>query len=204
MIYKWASILLAVLLAACGNSTSTNTSMSTPPSAIEQGQVALMGDSLSAYWAGQNDNIPVSPNLYQLIPGIIDAGVPGNTSEAMWARFSQDVLQYAPRTVLIWAGTNDIQTYAEPSTEYVQEMADEAKAQGAKVVILTIPPSPALNQTAIAQWNAQLLALGLPVADISEALLNATPPLSQYFYKDGIHLNNAGYAVAWSAIEAQL
>src|ERR1700733_1514325 len=87
------SLALVVMIAGCGTNRINQTNQT----------VVFMGDSITYIWGLSS----VSP-AFQQHPSWIDAGVGGNTSGEMVARFQQDVIAKLPSVVAILAGTNDV------------------------------------------------------------------------------------------------
>ena len=183
--------LIALTLTACGGGSADP-----PPH-----RIVFMGDSITYFWT----------DLQTLAPAAINAGVGGNTSQMMDARFQQDVLAYHPATVVILAGTNDIYDEPNPTPAAVFDMAQRAKAAGAHVIVGTVPPignwvssdvvtSVAMGQAEITQYNRELrdgaAADGYAVADYYTAMLNPDGTQNaSLFNADLIHPDAAGYTV---------
>lgn len=200
------SLLLCALLTACGDAQSPPSTVPTnsvPPSAV--GPVVFIGDSITAYWP--------------LPAGIIDAGVPGDTSAQMLARFDADVLAYSPATVVILAGTNDIRHLASPDQSNLFAMVEKAESAGAHVIVGTIPPindwsagmpvDAAQGNAEVMAWNRGIrdaaFAYGFEIADYYPRLVN--PDNTQnaaLFNSDHLHPNAAGYAVMTPVVNARL
>jgi lysophospholipase L1-like esterase len=190
----WALLLL---LAGCGS--DIDVSLPINPTVAGVGGVYLMGDSITYRWSGQGAGSYVNPTIYALMPGVIDAGVSGNTTCAMLERFEADVLQYKPATVVILGGTNDLLS-GSTSTECLSQMADEAREAGAAVILGTIPPSPILDVALVTAWNAAVRALGYPVADYGAQSWALTD-----FEADAEHPSNAGYQdIMWPTLKKAL
>jgi lysophospholipase L1-like esterase len=69
-----------------------------------QVRIIAFGDSLTAPRPGV---ITYSDLIAQTMPGMINRGVPGNTSSQARARFAPDVLDHHPDLVIIQLGAND-------------------------------------------------------------------------------------------------
>lgn len=80
---------------------------------------------------------------------ITNAGVSGNTTTQMLARFDTDVTPYKPRVVFILGGINDISAGTSSATTLANLNAIVAKVQtiGAIPVIWTVPLSPSVIAT---------------------------------------------------------
>jgi acyl-CoA thioesterase I len=191
-------------LIGCGDSAPVATVPAAAPPT--DGQVILMGDSITYNWSGQNPAVPLATTIYSLIPDVIDMGISGNTSCAMWDRFDRDVVAYKPRVLIILAGTNDVRS-GLTSTKCVAAMVAVATQEiGARVVVATIPPSPALDQNAIEAWNNQLDALVWEYRDSRYSVQLADYWTAMYpggateFISDGVHPNQLGYDMMWSVL----
>ena len=214
------------LLAACGG-TSTDPSSTGDSTATVQEQIplpsggpviAFMGDSITQYWSGGAPAYP-KVSITTLVPGAIDAGVAGETTEEMQQRFATDVLAKKPDVVVILGGTNDLRLLQNPSTSAIDDMAASAAAAGIRVVIGTVPPSElwlgstfltqAETTPAILRFNFELkrvaAAQGYFVVDYYSAMVNPDGSSNQdLFLSDHIHPNAAGYAVMWGALRPVL
>jgi lysophospholipase L1-like esterase len=183
-------------LAACNGEDSPD------GPAANAGPVVFMGDSITSEW-----DIP--------LPGAVNAGVSGQTSDAMLARFDDEVLRLKPSIVVILGGTNDIRRKPGSTTMNVLTMASRAKAAGAKVIVGTVPPindwivvapvDPVSGNQMVADWNAELIRLapsyGYIIANYHDAMI--LPDGSQnaaYFLPDALHPNAAGYEVMWKVV----
>lgn len=71
---------------------------------------------------------------------VANAGVTGNTTADMLARFSSDVLSYSPSAMTIWGGTNDgWATTADVDAAYLRmkSMMDQARARQIHVFVIS-------------------------------------------------------------------
>lgn len=71
------------------------------------------------------------------VMNVIVTAIGGENSQSGAARFAKDVLSLKPDVVLIDYGLNDRRLPLETSARCWQQMIDEAKAAGAKVILLT-------------------------------------------------------------------
>jgi lysophospholipase L1-like esterase len=169
---------------------------------VQSKLVVFMGDSITAYWG---PSLPVSDAS--------DVGVPGETSDLMYARFKNDVLDQKPTTVVILAGTNDIRHNGYSATQaYVQQMANDAAAAGIKVILGTVPPindwvvvTTDEGNALVAKWNSDLktlaLQFGYQIADYhSLMVLPDGTQNASLFNADHLHPDAAGYVVMWKAL----
>lgn len=122
--------------------------------------IILMGDSIT----NQNGTFGVSGSYWSykgyffwanLRSGgkfnvINEAGVGGDTTAEMLARFATDVLAYKPNYVSILGGTNDI-SQDEPVEDTIANltaMYTLTKNNGSNLIICTVPPSAFLDSAA--------------------------------------------------------
>lgn len=189
-------------LAACGGG-DPEPAASTPE---DPGPVVFIGDSITAYWP--------------LPDGFINAGVPDETSVQMHARFKAEVLDLHPSVVMILAGTNDLRHLAHPTILDEFNMAAEAKATGARVILGALPPindwsaampigSAEAGDAAVVMWNRDLRLLGdaygFEVANFHDAMVLADGSQNpDFFQSDRLHPNDAGYAVMRAVVDPLL
>ena len=152
---------------------------------------------------------------------VFNAGIAGNTTRELLARFNRDVAVRAPGLVILWAGVNDRlypgHTVGLPEfEENYRELLDRIETVGAKVLVGTLPPQfvpylveqfprvasyPESPAERLAPVNAFLRTLGLPLADF-EAVVKSRPvgeeresflrnPANSGV-RDGLHLTEAG------------
>jgi uncharacterized SAM-binding protein YcdF (DUF218 family)/lysophospholipase L1-like esterase len=121
----------------------------------ESAPVVILGASYAANWKLANvDGIPV-----------VNAGVPGQQSFEMLARFESDVVAARPRAVVLWGFINDIfraddttQSLARVRTAYA-EMTKRARARGIEPIVateVTIRPPKALVETVMSMIGSLL------------------------------------------------
>ncbi len=169
-------------------------------------RVVLMGNSITEHW------VEMRPDFFAQ-NRLIGRGISGQTSQEMLVRFRTDVLNLKPKVVVICAGTNDIAENAGPYREdntvgNIETMLIMAKQAKVKVVLASVPPCDhyvwrpdvANVPEKVARLNSRLQALAKRykatwldyftplVADDHRALNPA-------FGDDGVHPNDAGYAV---------
>lgn len=132
-----------------------------------------------------------------------NAGVAGNQTSQMIARFSTDVTPYAPRIVTILAGTNDYANSIPFSTfqTNIKTLVGLCLSIGAQPVLATMLPRDAGGfQSTIVLWNAWIRRYadtqGIPVLDFYRQMVDPTNGhyLSAYFF-DGVHPTGAGHAL---------
>jgi len=101
-------------------------------------RVVFLGDTLTAEWGkGKTPFFPGKPWF--------NRGIALQTTPQMLVRFRQDVVELAPKVVVIQGGLYDIGMVMGPGSEgtiseYLLSMIDIAKAHGIKVVIASLTP----------------------------------------------------------------
>lgn len=198
-----ALILACMSLAACacGGAVRPTSNINAAGVRVGNNEVAFMGDSITAWWT----TLPAAD---------INAGVSGNTTVQMLARFDTDVIKAVPTPgiVVILGGINDMfQQGSGANIESIKAMAAAATMQDMRVILCSVMPEDAplldgvVTQAQIEQFNSELIALaqskGYEYADYYDAFLNADGSIRDDLLKDGLHPNAAGYAVMWDVIE---
>lgn len=185
-----------------------------------------IGDSLTAYSGGTSIATPVqamSPQIYDgkgihawlrvYMAGdmrmIGNAGIGGQTSAQIAARFDTDVLAYKPDIAAILAGTNDLPdgTNGASTIANLQGMYEKAAKAGILVLATTIPPATAAQagqetlRLRVNQWMRGYARShrGVILADIAAAWQD--PTLTGFkvvaaYVHDGVHPSMLGAAVA--------
>jgi lysophospholipase L1-like esterase len=126
------------------------------------------------------------------------------------------VIPYRPRTVVLYAGENDLNAGKTPETVFADFKAFAAKVHAAlrdtKIVYIAIKPSPSRwkLKDLFVRTNALIAAecakdkRRFAFADIYPPMLDAKgQPRPELFVKDMLHMNPAGYAI-WTPIVAPL
>jgi lysophospholipase L1-like esterase len=130
----------------------------------------------------------------------------------MLIRFRPDVIALKPKVVVILAGTNDLAGNTGPSTlgaieDNLTSMAELAKANGIRVVLASLLPvcdyikpqtsrRPPEQIIAVNAWMKDYAARnGLVYLDYYSAMLDDKNMFKQDLTRDGLHPNDAGYAV---------
>ena len=139
--------------------------------------------------------------------GLINRGFGGSQMSDAVRYLDRAVLPLEPRAIFVYEGDNDIGRGKSPETVVADYRAFVAKARAAlpevKIVFVAIKPS-------IRRWelvdkmreaNAQIRADAegddlLEYVDVDAPLLGADGrPRADLFVEDGLHLNDAGYAI---------
>jgi lysophospholipase L1-like esterase len=171
------------------------------PAAGEK-RVVFFGDSITAGW-----------HLDESFPGkpYVNRGIGGETTSQMLVRFRQDVIDLSPKVVVFLAGTNDIAGNTGPmSLEGIEAnlatMVELAELHGISVVLASVLPAydypwrkglePVAKIAALDAWLKTYAAeQGLVYVDYYSAMQDERHGLPENLSKDGVHPNQAGYAI---------
>jgi lysophospholipase L1-like esterase len=169
-------------------------------------RVVFMGDSITDGW------IKRSPKFFADNPSYIDRGISGQTTPQMLIRFRPDVLALHAAVVVILAGTNDIAGNTGAMTlEMIEDnlasMVELAQRHHTGVVLSSVMPvcDYIRNQTgnrspekiiALNKWMKDYAAKNnLVYLDYYSAMLDDQNMLKKELTYDGLHPNEAGYAI---------
>lgn len=134
--------------------------------------VVLWGDSITANSGPTTSGVTVSMNqqgywtwcarrLGQRLRLVNNAGISGQTSAQILARFATDVAAYSPGYVVILAGRNDGPIGSAATRANLAKMYDLAASIGAVVIACTLPPYNLPNGSTgqqVTDWTTQRLA----------------------------------------------
>jgi lysophospholipase L1-like esterase len=190
-----------------------NAELKPPPAG--DARVVFMGDSITDMW-----------RLPEYFPGkpYVNRGIGGQTTPQILIRFRQDVVDLAPKVVVILAGTNDIAGNSGPmSVEEIeanfQTMVELCKLHGIRVVLSSIIPvhnyTPASDPmfllrppetiNVLNRWlQKYAAATGAVYLDYFSALVDAKGWLRRDLAEDGLHPNKAGYTIMAPLAEAAI
>jgi len=179
------------------------------PKRAGERRVVFFGDSITDNWskAGYGGFFPGKPYL--------NRGISGQTTAQMLVRFRQDVVDLRPKAVVILAGTNDIAGNSGPMTNEeieanITTMLELGRVHGIAVVLSSIVPVhnytvqsemgfPLRPPERIAELNrwlkAKAAATGAIYLDYFSAMVDDKGLLRRELAEDGLHPNNAGYAI---------
>ena len=181
---------------------AANDSLGAP--AAGERRVVFMGNSITEGFA---------PRFAALFPGkpYVGRGISGQTTPQMLVRFRQDVVALKPAVVVILGGTNDIAGNTGPTTieaiaDNLASMAEIARANGIRVVLASVLPAaefpwrrgrePAPTIVALNRWIRQYAAAqGHVYLDYHSAMADANGGMRVELSQDGVHPNDAGYAI---------
>jgi lysophospholipase L1-like esterase len=145
---------------------------------------------------------------------VFNAGVNGERTDEIAARFERDVLPHHPQVMTILAGVNDVYQgrRADIVTRNLREMYDRAERAGIRVIALSIIPyntaTPAQNAEMhqINAWIAKQAATDAHLVFVDTRAAVAAPdnPDKLAGSPDGLHPDVAGYRSMARAIEPAL
>jgi len=202
--------------AALGRYAAENAKVQ-PPAAGEK-RVVFMGDSITDFW-GRRYGKFFAGEPY------INRGISAQITPQMLLRFRQDAIALRPKVVVILGGTNDIggslgPVPPEATRNNIMSMVDLARANNIQVVLSSLTPvcdyiGPQTNKrpmeklAELNEWMRDYAARNQIVyLDYWHAMLDDKGVLRQDLTWDGLHPNDAGYAVmeplAEKAIDAAL
>jgi len=169
-----------------------------PPSPI-----VFYGSSSIRLWDSLADDFPGLP--------VVNRGFGGATMAACSWFFGRLVRPLAPRSVVLYAGDNDLSDGATPENVLAQldrlnHQLDADCGPGTRLALLSVKVSPARLHLAprISELNLGLQAAvkGRPNSvwiDVAGVLMSSDRPDPQFFQGDGLHLNPSGYE-AWTGV----
>src|SRR5271169_2334197 len=174
-----------------------------PPSENET-RVVFMGDSITDIW-----------KLDKYFPGkpYVNRGIGGQTTPQMLIRFRTDVIDLAPKVVVILAGTNDIAGNTGPmSVEQTEanyaSLAELAREHSIRVVFSSVTPvhnyikerqgfflqRPREEILQLNQWLRKYCEQNkLVYLDYFDAMVDSHGMMKENLADDGLHPNDAGY-----------
>jgi acyl-CoA thioesterase I len=190
-----ASIVVALLLSACGGST--------PKIArLDRGAVVLaFGDSLTfGTGAAKNESYPA---ILERDTGlqVVNAGVPGEVSADGLARLPEAIDEAQPRLLILCHGGNDFLQKLDEATvaANVRAMVDLAKSRGIPVVLMATP-KPGIPPSVPKFYGEIAAQARIPLeADVLKSVL-----LDSSLKSDMVHPNGKGYGEIAAALEKVL
>lgn len=166
-------------------------------------RVVFIGDSITEGWNLAKLALPHAQ--------LLNRGISGQTTPQMLVRFRQDVVELGPAAVHILGGTNDLAGNTGPTTleaieDNLMSMVEIAQANHIAVVLGAVPPAldfpwrrglkPAPRIAALNDWiRAYARRRRLVYVDYDSALADPQHGFSATLSEDGVHPNEAGYAV---------
>lgn len=183
----------------------------TIPPALDRSAIACFGDSLTeiGYPALLRSQLGAPWRVYN------EGHSTELVSTSIWTRWRNYGRYLRAGTVIVQAGINDTQTLTSPTPifRYIRDIAEEARASGARVVIGTLTPFKAstyysaAKETARASVNAQILAYcatgAAACVDLSADFDDGAGNLkTAYNSGDGLHWNATGNTRAATLFKA--
>jgi lysophospholipase L1-like esterase len=182
-------------------------------------RVIFFGDSITDIW-----------KLDESFPGkhYVNRGIGGQTTSQMLVRFREDVIDLQPKIVVILAGTNDIAGNTGPISNQdieanLASIAELAKVHNIRIIFCSVLPvnnyTPKSEEFFASRPPERILALNtwlkdycakndLTYLDYFSAMVDDKGLLKRDLSEDGLHPNQAGFAVmapmAEKAIEQNL
>ena len=168
-------------------------------------RVIMMGNSITYLWNGAHPDFFVENDL-------ICRGIGGQSTYEMLLRFREDVVNLEPAGVVIAGGTNDVAENLYPYDERrtfgnILSMVEIARANNIEVFLASVLPAAGFRwNTAISDAKDKIENLNalmreyadindIPYIDYYSAMTGRDRELYEGFTSDGVHPNEAGYAV---------
>jgi lysophospholipase L1-like esterase len=175
-------------------------------------QVVFLGDSITDAWSNEQYG--------GFFPGkgYVNRGISGQTTPQMLIRMKPDVLAFAPKAIVLLAGTNDIAGNTGPETdEDIQRnlaaIAELGAANGARLVLASVLPvsayhvapgsvpqtvrRPPTRINTVNTWIKSYL-------DYFSATVDDKGMLRAELSEDDLHPNARGYAIMAPLAEAAI
>lgn len=178
--------------------------------AKDQSRVVFMGNSITEGWLNKRPDFFHSKKY-------INRGISGQTTPQMLLRFRQDVIALKPSLVVILAGINDIAENtgpysAETTSGNIFSMCELAKQNGIKVIVCSVLPASDFQWKKGMEPAPKVIALNKTIKSYAEknklfyvdyysAMVNDEMGLKAQLCTDGVHPNEAGYAVMEPILE---
>ena len=168
-------------------------------------KVVFMGDSITEGWAKEDPGFFTDNNF-------IGRGISGQTTSHMLVRFRRDVIDLAPKYVVILAGTNDIarnngDISLENALGNIISMCELAKANKIRPILCAVLPAtgfywrPEVKEPAgdIIRLNEMIkeyaAAEKIPYVDFHTPLKDENDGLPLVHAADGVHPNLQCYKI---------
>ncbi|RTL10740.1 MAG: arylesterase [Neisseriaceae bacterium] len=181
---SWLILITLFIISACSKPYFTKL-----PS---DGVILAFGDSLTA---GNGTSVENSyPSVLSQISGhkVINAGIPGETTEQGAARFAQVLEETHPQLVILMEGGNDILRNINPQAtkRNLENMIKQAQLQHMQIMLVGIP-NKSLFSSHAEFYDDLAKQYNLLLDDNSIAKLEKSPE----YKSDEVHFNQQGYKV---------
>lgn len=181
---SWLILITLFIISACSKPYFTKL-----PS---DGVILAFGDSLTA---GNGTSIENSyPSVLSQISGhkVINAGIPGETTEQGAARFAQALEETHPQLVILMEGGNDILRNINPqeTKRNLENMIKQAQLRHIQIMLVGIP-NKSLFSSHAEFYDDLAKQYNLLLDDNSIAKLEKSPE----YKSDEVHFNQQGYKV---------
>ena len=169
-----------------------------------QSRVVFMGNSITEGWLNK------SPDFFNT-NNYINRGISGQTTPQMLLRFRQDVVELKPSIVVILAGINDIAQNTGPysieaTSGNIFSMCELAHQNGIQVIICSVLPTIDFPWRSGLEPAQKVINLNnilksyasqnkITYVDYYSAMVNEQMGLTEELCSDGVHPNEAGYAI---------
>lgn len=176
----------------------------------DRSRVVFIGNSITEGWINKRPDFFNSKKY-------INRGISGQTTPQMLLRFRQDVIALKPAVVVILAGINDIaqntgRYSVEATSGNIFSMCELARQNDIKVIVCSVLPAldfpwkPGLEPAKkVIELNSVLKSYAeknkLYYVDYFSAMVNEQMGLKKELGTDGVHPNEAGYAVMEPILE---
>lgn len=173
-------------------------------------RVVFMGNSITEGW------LKSRPAFFEGKP-YVNRGISGQTTSQMLVRFRQDVISLKPALVVLLAGINDIAENTGPITleavaGNIFSMAELAKTNNIKVILCSVLPASDFKWRQGMHPGPKVVELNklikkyaydntISYVDFYSPMVNDSLGLKAEYGEDGVHPNDAGYAIMEPLIE---
>jgi lysophospholipase L1-like esterase len=184
-----------------------------PPPARDENRVVFLGDDITEQWTAESGSFFAGKHY-------LNRGIARQTTGQMLIRFQQDVVNLKPKVVVIAGGSNDLAGFSGPATETTigwnfESMTEVAKANGIRVVLASVTPvcncysdqttrRPQGKIIGLNAWIKRYAASSGSVYVNYYGALADGRNLKKNLTTDGLHLNQAGYAIMAPLAEAAI
>lgn len=184
-------------------------------------KLVLFGDSITAGY-GEEAITPIlqnlitegldAQNLEKIL--IVNAGMPGDTTDDGMKRLEKEVLAEKPDMVTIFFGANDTNSdNLVPLEKYAENIETMIQKSGKEKIILLTPPyvdcgrKPNREDHRIQEYAERVKVIGgryeIPVIDLYKAMA-AYPGTDEFLQEDGLHFSQVGYELLAALIVREI